>query len=37
MRGKAKQRDIVVGVYYRLPNQDEKVYKIFYKQLGEVS
>lgn len=36
-RGKAKKTDIVVGVCYRLPNQDEEGDEIFYKQLGEVS
>ncbi|KAK4823371.1 hypothetical protein QYF61_001719 [Mycteria americana] len=37
IRGKAKKADIMVGVCYRPPNQDEVADKIFYKQLGEVS
>ncbi|KAK4811169.1 hypothetical protein QYF61_019800 [Mycteria americana] len=37
IRGKANKADIVVGVCYRPPNQDEEADEIFYKQLGEVS
>ncbi|KAK4813674.1 LOW QUALITY PROTEIN: hypothetical protein QYF61_017641 [Mycteria americana] len=37
MRGKANKADIVVGVCYRPPNQDDEAEKIFYKQLGEAS
>ncbi|KAK4810732.1 hypothetical protein QYF61_007706 [Mycteria americana] len=37
MRGKANKADIMVGVCYRPPNQDEEADEIFYKQLGEVS
>ena len=37
IRGKASKADIMVGVCYRPPNQDEEADKIFYKQLGEVS
>jgi len=37
VRGKANKADIVVGVYYRPPNQDEEADEIFYKHLGEVS
>ncbi|GAB0208671.1 hypothetical protein GRJ2_003332800 [Grus japonensis] len=37
IRGKANKADIMVGVCYRPPNQDEQADKIFYKQLGEVS
>jgi len=34
---KASKSDIIVGVYYRPPNQDEEVDKILHRQLGEVS
>ncbi|GAB0209132.1 hypothetical protein GRJ2_003378900 [Grus japonensis] len=37
IRGKANKADIMVGICYRPPNQDEEADKIFYKQLGEVS
>ncbi|GAB0206524.1 hypothetical protein GRJ2_003118000 [Grus japonensis] len=37
IRGKTNKADIVVGVCYRPPNQDEEADEIFYKQLGEVS
>ncbi|KAK4816911.1 LOW QUALITY PROTEIN: hypothetical protein QYF61_024921 [Mycteria americana] len=37
IRGKANKADIVVGVCYRPPNQDEETDKLFYKQLGEAS
>ncbi|KAK4812337.1 hypothetical protein QYF61_017114 [Mycteria americana] len=37
IRGKANKADIVVGVCYRPPNQDEKADELFYKQLGEAS
>ncbi|KAK4816789.1 hypothetical protein QYF61_022901 [Mycteria americana] len=37
IKGKANKADIMVGVYYRPPNQDEEADKIFHKQLGEVS
>ena len=37
IRGKANKADIMVGVCYRPPNQDEEADEIFYKQLGEVS
>jgi len=37
MRGKAKKADILLGVCYRPPNQDEEVDEAFYKQLAEVS
>ena len=36
VRIKAKT-DIIVGVCYRPPNQDEEVDKTLYRQLGEVS
>ncbi|KAK4805868.1 hypothetical protein QYF61_025735 [Mycteria americana] len=37
IRGKAKAADIVVGVCYRPPSQDEETDELFYKQLGEAS
>ncbi|KAK4829639.1 hypothetical protein QYF61_005850 [Mycteria americana] len=37
IRGKAKKADIVVGICYRPPNQDEATDELFYKQLGEAS
>ncbi|KAK4813002.1 hypothetical protein QYF61_004178 [Mycteria americana] len=37
IRGKANKADIVVGVCYRPPNQDEGTDELFYKQLGEAS
>jgi len=37
IRGKANKTDIMVGVCYRPPCQDEGADKILYKQLGEVS
>ena len=33
----ANKTDIIVGVCYRPPNQDEEVVKTLYKQLSEVS
>jgi len=37
MRGKASKADILLGVCYRPPNQDEEVDEVFYKRLAEVS
>ena len=37
IKAKASKTDIIMGVCYRLPNQDEEVDKTLYKQLGEVS
>ncbi|KAK4806437.1 hypothetical protein QYF61_013930 [Mycteria americana] len=37
IRGKANKADIVVGVCYRPPSQDEETDELFYKQLGEAS
>ncbi|GAB0193288.1 mitochondrial enolase superfamily member 1 [Grus japonensis] len=37
MRGKANKADILLGVCYRPPNQDEEVDEVFYKRLAEVS
>ena len=34
---KANETDIIVGVCYRPPNQDEEVDKTHYRQLDEVS
>ncbi|GAB0206658.1 hypothetical protein GRJ2_003131400 [Grus japonensis] len=37
IRGKVNKADIMVGVCYRPPNQDEEADDILYRQLGEVS
>jgi len=37
MRWKANKADILLGVYYRPPNQDEEADEVFYKRLAEVS
>ncbi|GAB0209318.1 hypothetical protein GRJ2_003397500 [Grus japonensis] len=37
IRGKANKADILLGVCYRPPNQDEEADEIVYKHLGEVS
>ncbi len=37
IRGKACRGDILVGVCYRLPNQDEEKDKAFCEQLAEVA
>jgi len=37
MRGKANKADILLGVCYRPPNQDEEGDEVFYKRLAEVS
>ena len=37
IRGKTDKADIMLGVCYRAPNQDEEADKVFCKQLGEVS
>ncbi|GAB0202630.1 hypothetical protein GRJ2_002728600 [Grus japonensis] len=37
MRGKANKADILLGVCYRPPNQDEEADEAFYKGLAEVS
>ena len=37
MRGKANKADILLGVCYRPPNQDEEADEAFYKQLAGVS
>ena len=36
IRGKACMEDILLGVCYRPPNQDEEVDEVFYEQLAEV-
>jgi len=36
-RGKTNEAEILLGVCYRPPNQDEEVCEVFYKQLTEVS
>ena len=35
-RGKACRGDILVGVCYRLPNQDEEMDEAFYERLAEI-
>lgn len=37
IRGKANRADILVGVCYKLPSQDEEADEILYKQLGAIS
>jgi len=37
MRGQANKADILLGVCYRPPNQEEEVDEVFYKRLAEVS
>ncbi|RMC15084.1 hypothetical protein DUI87_07264 [Hirundo rustica rustica] len=37
IKGKAKKADILLGVCYRPPNQEEEVDNLFYKQLENVS
>ena len=37
IRGKACRDDILVGVCYILPNQDEEMDEAFYEQLAEVT
>ncbi|KAJ7409653.1 RNA-directed DNA polymerase from mobile element jockey-like protein [Willisornis vidua] len=37
IRGKAKKKDILVGVCYRPHNQDDEGDELFYKQLADVS
>ncbi|PKU45732.1 mitochondrial fission process protein 1 [Limosa lapponica baueri] len=37
LKGKANKADIMVGVYYRSPNQDVEVDKTFFQQLEELS
>jgi len=37
MRGKNNKADILLGVCYRPPSQDEEEYEVFYKRLAEVS
>lgn len=36
-KGETNKADILVGVYWKPENQDEKADKILYKQLGKVS
>ena len=37
IRGRADKADILVGVCYRLPNQDEETDELFYEQLAEAA
>ena len=36
MRGKASRGDILVGVCYKLPNQNEEKDEAFYERLAEI-
>ncbi|PKU43807.1 hypothetical protein llap_5873 [Limosa lapponica baueri] len=36
IKGKTNKEDIMVGVYYRPPNQDVEIDEIFYQQLAEL-
>lgn len=37
IRGRADKADILVGVCYRSPNQDEETDELFYEQLAEAA
>ena len=37
IRGRANKADILVGVFYRLLNQDKETEEVFYEQLAEVA
>ena len=37
IRGRADKADILVGICYRLPNQDEETDELFYEQLVEAA
>ena len=37
IRGRADKADILVGVCYRPPNQDEETDEVFYEQLAEAA
>jgi len=37
LRGKANKADVLLGVCYRPPNQNEEVDEVFYNRLAEVS
>ena len=37
IRGRAEKADILVGVCYRPPNQDEETDELFYEQLAEAA
>ena len=37
IRGRADKADILVGVCYRPPNQDEETDELFYEQLTEAA
>ena len=37
IRGRTDKADILVGVCYRLPNQDEETDEVFYEQLAEAA
>ena len=37
IRGRAEKADILVGVCYRPPNQDDETDEVFYEQLAEAA
>ena len=37
IRGRADKADILVGICYRPPNQDEETDELFYEQLAEAA
>ena len=37
IRGRANKADILVGICYRPPNQDEETDEVFYEQLAEAA
>ena len=37
IQGRADKADILVGICYRPPNQDEETDEVFYKQLAEAA
>ena len=37
IRGRADKADILVGICYRPPNQDEETDEVFYEQLAEAA
>ena len=37
MKGKTNKADVVVGVFYRPPSQDNDTDELFYKELRDIS
>lgn len=37
IRGQTNNADVIVGVYYGLPSQDEDTEKLFFKEQSEMS